>query len=82
MATQSAHRLPDSVISEAHALAEALALVAGDEAAVLDVIARTAREREPEAAAALCMVTLAYTYGRCVVPIDPESTTNPKENHR
>lgn len=82
MATETADRLPDSVIVEAHALAEALALVAGDEAAVLDVIARTARDRDPEAAAALCVLALAYTFGRCVVPINPPSTTNQKENNR
>lgn len=78
----STDRLPDSVVADAHALAEALSLLAGDEAAALDVIARTARDRGPEATAALCVVTLAYTFGRCIVPTNPPSTTNQKENHR
>jgi hypothetical protein len=78
--TDETTELPDSVTADAHTLAESLALVAGDEAAVLDIIARTARDRGPEAAAALCVVTLAYTFGRCVVLTDPPSTANPKEN--
>ncbi len=74
-------RLPDALVQDAHELAEALARVAGDEAAVLAVIARTARTRDPQAAAAFCVAALAYTYGRCVVlthPLPPSDNT-PKE---
>jgi hypothetical protein len=75
-------RLPVGVLDDALDLAESLALVAGDEAAVLDVIARTARELPTyEHAAALAVCALAFTYARCVVMTDPPSTTpTPKEN--
>lgn len=71
--------LPEVIVPEVHALAEVLADVTGDEAAVIAAVARIGGT-DPDEAAALCIATLIYTYSRCLTTTDP-STTNPKENH-
>lgn len=82
MTTHTPERLPAAVLEDALDLAESLALVAGDEAAVLDVIAQSGRELPTdEDAAALCVVALAFTYARCVVLTHPPSTTPTRQEN-
>lgn len=75
--TTTPTELPEAIVPEAHALATQLAIVAGDEAAVMANLTRAAGA-DPDRAAALCVATLVYTFARCVTPANP-STTNTKE---
>lgn len=68
--------LPPTATASAHALALALADVAGDEAAVLAILADLGRTRGEADALSLCALTLAYTYGRCIVGVLPPEGTD------